>query len=249
MPREILGIVPARGGSKSIKKKNIAPLGGKPLVYYILNSMNTSRYITRTVVSTEDSEIAEVCRECGADVPFERPIELAQDDTPTTPVLEHAIQWLAENEDYHPDIVAQLRPTSPVRPPNCVDRAVQLLLDNPDADSVRGVVTSGQNPFKMWRIQPDGFMQPLGTELGIPNEPYNQPRQALPDVYWQTGYVDAAWADTLLVKNSMTGDTILPLVIEASEWVDIDSQDDWHRAERMLESGEIQWDDLGFNID
>lgn len=79
-------------------------------------------------------------------------------------------------------------------------------------------------------------------------EPYNMPRQALPDVYWQTGYVDAAWSDTILSKYSMTGDRILPLVIDPSEWIDIDTPDDWRRAERLLENGEITFSDLGFTI-
>jgi N-acylneuraminate cytidylyltransferase len=122
------------------------------------------------------------------------------------------------------------------------------LVEHPDADAVRTVCVPFQNPFKMWRIGTDGFMQPLGTELGISHEPYNQPRQALPEVYWQTGYIDAAWTDTILHKNSMTGDYILPLVIDPSEWVDIDSPDDWARAERLISSGEITLEDLGFSI-
>lgn len=89
-------------------------------------------------------------------------------------------------------------------------------------------------------------MQPIiASEFA---EPYNLPRQALPEVYWQTGYVDAAWADTITKKNSMTGDRILPLVIGAEEWIDIDSADDWRRAERLLESGEIILGDLGFEL-
>ena len=98
----------------------------------------------------------------------------------------------------------------------------------------------------MWRIDPNGIMQPL-MQTDFP-EPYNMPRQALPEVYWQTGYVDAAWSDTILNKNSMTGDRILPLVIDPSEWIDIDSPDDWRRAERLLESGEITFEELGFRI-
>ena len=89
-------------------------------------------------------------------------------------------------------------------------------------------------------------MQPL-VQTGF-HEAYNMPRQALPEVYWQTGYVDAARAATLLEKNSMTGERILPLVIDSSEWIDIDSPDDWRRAERMLESGEVSFRDLGFDV-
>ena len=122
------------------------------------------------------------------------------------------------------------------------------MIEHPDADAVRTVCVPFQNPFKMWRIGSDGFMQPLGTQLGVSREPYNQPRQALPEIFWQTGYVDAAWSDTIMEKKSMTGDYILPLIIDASEWVDIDSHDDWVRAERLISSKEITLKDLGFSI-
>jgi len=148
-----------------------------------------------------------------------------------------------------------LRPTSPFRSTRHIDGAVHILATHLGADSVRTVCIPFQNPFKMWRIGPDGFMQPLipfveGAHIGVPQhvEPYNLPRQALPEVYWQTGYIDAAWADTILTKDSMTGERILPLVIDPSEWIDIDSPDDWRRAERLLESGEITFGDLGFDI-
>jgi N-acylneuraminate cytidylyltransferase len=98
----------------------------------------------------------------------------------------------------------------------------------------------------MWRINAEGLMQPL-METDF-SEPYNQPRQLLPEVYWQTGYVDAAWSETIHKQESMTGRRILPLIIDPSEWIDIDSPDDWHRAERMLESGEISLDELGFEV-
>ncbi len=246
---EVLALIPARGGSKSIPRKNIVDFGGHPLIAYSIAAGRAAETVTRVIVSTDDDEIAEISRRYGAETPFLRPAEHAGDHTPDLPVFLHALSWLRDNQGYQPDIVVQLRPTSPFRKVRHIDQAVYRLIEQPEADAVRTVCVPFQNPIKMWRIRPDGFMQPLGTELGISKEPYNQPRQALPDVYWQTGYVDAAWADTLLVKNSMTGDTILPLIIEASEWVDIDSRDDWHRAERMLASGEIQWDDLGFNID
>jgi N-acylneuraminate cytidylyltransferase len=120
------------------------------------------------------------------------------------------------------------------------------LIKHPEADAVRTVCVPFQNPYKMWRIDPEGYMRPLmETEF---EEPYNMPRQALPDVYWQTGYVDAAWAATITQKESMTGDLILPLIIDPSEWVDIDSPADWQRAERLITGGEITLDDLGFEI-
>ncbi len=245
---EVLALIPARGGSKSIPRKNIIDFAGFPLIAYSIAAGLAAETVTRVIVSTDDAEIAEISRRYGAETPFIRPVEHSQDNTPDLPVFRHALEWLAEHEGYCPDILVQLRPTSPFRRVRHIDEAVYRLIERPDADAVRTVCVPFQNPFKMWRIGSDGSMQPLGIELGIPVEPYNQPRQALPEVYWQTGYVDAAWADTILTKNSMTGGAILPLVIDSSEWVDIDSPDDWKRAERLIESGEITLDDLGFGI-
>ena len=147
MVTEVLAIVPARGGSKSIPRKNIRSFAGHPLIAYSIAAGLKAQIVTRVIISTDDEEIARVARRYGAETPFLRPPELAQDQTTDLPVFQHALQWLAENEGYHPDIVVQLRPTSPIRPPDCVDRAVKILMDFPETDSVRGVVPSGQNPY------------------------------------------------------------------------------------------------------
>jgi N-acylneuraminate cytidylyltransferase len=244
---EVLAIIPARGGSKSIPRKNIRPFAGHPLIAYSIAAARAAETVTRVIVSTDDEEIAAVARRYGAETPFLRPVEFSQDNTPDLPVFQHALQWLDEHEAYRPEILVQLRPTSPFRRVAHIDAAVYRLIERPEADSVRTVCIPFQNPFKMWRIDPYGYMEPLIQFHGA-DEPYNMPRQALPEVYWQTGYVDAAWSDTILTKNSMTGDRILPLVIDPSEWIDIDSPDDWRRAERMLESGEVSAEELGFEI-
>lgn len=246
-PTEVLAIIPARGGSKSIPRKNIRLLHQHPLIAYSIAASLAAETVTRTIVSTDDEEIAAVARQYGGETPFLRPPEFSQDQTPDLPVFQHTLAWLAEQEDYHPEILVQLRPTSPFRRVWHIDQAVYRLLEHPAADAVRTVCTPFQNPFKMWLIGADGLLQPLMQMPGMP-EPYNMPRQALPDVYWQTGYVDALWADTILSKKSMTGSRILPLVINPEEWIDIDSPDDWRRAERLLESGEITFEELGFSL-
>jgi len=243
---EVLALIPARGGSKSIPRKNILEFAGYPLIAYSIASALAAETVTRVVVSTDDDEISRISRRYGAETPFTRPEEHSRDETPDLPVFIHALEWLRDNEDYQPEIIVQLRPTSPLRRVQHIDEAVYRLLERPGADSVRTVCVPFQNPFKMWRIGSNGYLSPL-VDTPYP-EAYNMPRQALPQVYWQTGYVDAAWADTILTKNSMTGNHILPLVIDPSEWIDIDSTDDWRRAERMLETGEVTFDDLGFKI-
>jgi N-acylneuraminate cytidylyltransferase len=258
MNNHVLALIPARGGSKSIPHKNIRLLAGYPLIAYSIASGLSAERVDRVIVSTDDEEIATVARNFGAEVPFLRPVQHAQDNTPDLPVFQHALRWLSENEGYHPSIVVQLRPTSPFRRVKHIDQAIHQLVQRPDADSVRTVCVPFQNPFKMWRISSEGFMQPLiGSLQAIDidekldseqTELYNLPRQSLPEVYWQTGYVDAAWTETIVQKNSMTGSRILPLIMDPSEWIDIDTLDDWRRAERLLENGELTLKELGFSF-
>lgn len=230
---EVLALIPARGGSKSIPRKNIKPFLGYPLLAYSIAAGLQAETVTRVVVSTDDEEIAAVARAYGAEVPFLRPAHLAQDATPDLPVFVHALRWLAEREGFRPEVVVQLRPTTPVRPPGMVDEAVRLLLSRPEADSLRGVVPSGQNPYKMWRIAPDGTLRPLLTLEGVA-EPYNAPRQSLPPTYWQTGHIDAIRTRTILEKGSMSGQVILPLVLDPAYTVDLDTPLDWLRAESLV---------------
>ncbi len=237
---EVLAIIPARGGSKGIPRKNIRPFAGYPLIAWSIAAARQAQSVTRLIVSTDDAEIAAVAREYGAEVPFLRPAELAQDQTPDWPVFEHALRWLAEHEGYRPEIVVQLRPTSPIRPPWCVDEAVRILAEHEDADCVRGVVPAGQNPFKMWRIDPEsGRMLPLLSLPGV-DEPYNAPRQILPPVFWQTGHIDAIRVRTILEKRSMTGEVIYPLLLDARYTVDIDTPADWERYEQVVRRGDLE---------
>jgi YrbI family 3-deoxy-D-manno-octulosonate 8-phosphate phosphatase len=235
----ILALIPARGGSKSIPRKNIRPFAGHPLLSYSIAAGMQAKSVTRVIVSTDDDEIAAIANQYGAETPFLRPEELAQDNTTDLPVFLHALDWLLDHEGYQPEIVVQLRPTSPIRPPALVDEAVQLLVDNPEADSVRGVVSSGQNPYKMWHINDQGRMEPL-LKLADISEPYNAPRQALPPTYWQTGHIDAIRVAALRQKNSLSGDIILPLVIDPAYMVDIDSERDWQRAEWLIADNRLE---------
>ena len=230
---EVLAIIPARGGSKGIPRKNIRPFAGYPLISYSIAAGLQAKTVTRTIVSTDDEEIALIARNFGAETPFMRPVELAQDQTTDLPVFQHALEWLALHEDYHPQVVVQLRPTSPVRPVDCVDRAIDMLLAHPEADSIRGVIPSGQTPYKMWKITSQGSMTPI-LALDDVKEPYNAPRQMLPQTYWQTGHIDAIRITSILQKNSLSGDVVLPLLIDPRYTVDIDNLNDWQRAEWLV---------------
>lgn len=237
---EVLAIVQARGGSKGLPRKNLRLLRGHPLVAYSIASGLASKGVTRVIMSTDDEEIAEVARQYGAEVPFMRPAELAADDTPDFPLFEHAIDWLARQENYRPQMIVQLRPTTPLRPRGMIDEAIEILAQHPSVDCVRGVTVPKQTPYKMWRDGADGAILPLmDTEFA---EPYNMPRQKLPAAYWQTGHVDVIRTSTITDKHSLTGQHVRPIMIDGSYCVDIDTLVDFDLAERAIEQKHLDID-------
>jgi YrbI family 3-deoxy-D-manno-octulosonate 8-phosphate phosphatase len=234
---EVLALVLARGGSKGIPRKNIREFAGHPLVAYSIAAGLEAESVTRLIVSTDDPEIAEVACRCGAEVPFTRPVAFATDDAPDLTAVQHALEWLEINQSYRPEIVVQLRPTSPLRPPGLIDAAVVKLRATPQAECVRGVTAAKQTPYKMWRTQANGLLEPLLS--GEFHESYNMPRQQLPTIYWQTGHVDAFRYETIAAKKSLSGDHIAPLLIEPSYCVDLDTEADWLHAEWLVSQGNL----------
>jgi CMP-N-acetylneuraminic acid synthetase len=207
---EILALIPARGGSKGVPRKNVVPLAGKPLIAYSIEQARAAREITRVIVSTDDEEIARVAREHGAEIPFMRPTEFAGDLSPDIDVFRHALVWLRDHQSYVPDLVVHLRPTGPVRRVEVIDEAIEQMLAHPEADSLRSISLPIQTPYKMWRIE-EGYLRPLVIVDGLV-ESYCMPRQLLPPVYWQNGYVDIVRARTVLELDLMCGHTILPFI-------------------------------------
>ena len=202
MTDKVLALIPARGGSKGIPRKNVMIIGGKPLIAHSIEQALSSRCVTRTIVSTDDAEIAQVAKQWGAEVPFIRPAEYAQDLSPDIDVFRHALLWLQEQEGYSPDLVVHLRPTGPVRRVELIDQVIDLLDSHPDVDAVRSVSLAIQSPYKMWRILPSGEMEPVLCQSGVPDS-QSLPRQQLPLIYWQNGYVDVIRPRAVLEKNSM----------------------------------------------
>ena len=233
----VLALIPARGGSKSVPRKNVRQLAGHPLVAFSIAAALDARGVGRVLVSTDDEEIARIARAYGAEVPFLRPGELAGDETLDLPVVVHALEWLRENEGFQPEIIVQLRPTSPLRPKDLVDRGIEVLASNPDGDSARAVIPAGQNPFKMWRPADGGRIVPL--LLDGYHEPYNMPRQRLPAVLWQTGHLDVIRLETILRKRSLTGERVYPIPVDPDCAVDIDRARDFERAEDLLREGRL----------
>jgi len=228
---EICAIIPARGGSKGIPRKNLTILKGLPLIVHSIRHGLESMLINRVIVSTDDMEISDVALKYGAEVPFIRPSEYAQDSTPDYPVFRHALEWLEVNANYMPDLIVQLRATSPIRPNGMIDDAIKSFIEDKDADSLRAVCLTSITPYKMWRIENDLLLPLLKWHKP---EPYNTVRQLLPNVYWQTGVLDIFWRKTVFDLNSLTGNKILPYVVDEKMAVDIDNEIDISIAEEIL---------------
>lgn len=220
-----LAVVPVRGGSRSILRRSIRPLCEVPLLAYSIEAGLKARLVDRVIVSTDDEEIADTARTWGADVPFLRPAAIAEDDTSDLPILQHVVGWMEANAGSIPAIVVQLRPTSPLRPPDCVDAAIELLRCDETVDCVRGVVQAAQNPYEMWRLGTDGTLMPL-----VAAEACRQASQA----FWHEGHVDAIRTHVIRERASISGERIRALVIDAAYATAIDTEADWQRTEWML---------------
>ena len=229
---EVVAIIPARGGSKGIKRKNLIPFNGKPLVAHSIRHALEACLVNRVIVSTDDEEIRAVALQYGAEAPFLRPAELAGDQVLDLPVFEHALRYLAQQEGYRPDLVLHLRPTAPHRDPAWIDEAIRLLAEAPDADSVRSVSQPDKHPYRMFEIDGAGYLEPI-----MKHEhplPYLLRRQDLPTVYYYNCVIDVTRAQTILGKHSMTGDRILPYIMDPDEVIDIDSMRDLRVAEALF---------------
>ncbi len=225
----VLGVVPARGGSKGIPRKNIAPLLGKPLLAYTAEAALAARRLSRVILSTDDEEIAEVGRRCGLEVPFMRPPELARDDTPTIPVLQHAVRWLeVAGEAY--DAILTLQPTNPLRLSEDIDGAIDLL-ERTGADSVISFVEVGDNhPARMKVITTEGrVLDPPFAE-----ESEGQPRQQLAKLYLRAGLIYLTRRSVLMEQSSLKGrDCRAWLVPQERAW-GIDTSFDFFVVEQLL---------------
>jgi len=228
----VLAIVPARGGSSRIPDKNIKELGGKPLIAYTFEESKKSKYIDRTILISDSEKIAAIAKQYGVEWPFRESEKLADGTSPDFDFFLYTLEWLKKNENYTPDIVVQLRPTSPLRTVTEIDEAIELLAAHPEVDSVRTVAEPEQSPYKMYKIGESGFLEPLLTIPGVP-ESFNLPGQKLPKAYKHVGYVDVMWRRTIVEKKKMTGDKILPLVLPHAE-SGINTPEDWEYYEFLL---------------
>ena len=231
---KVLGVVGARSGSRNIPHKNIRPLLGKPLLAWIIEAAKASTYVTRLVISTDSPEYAEIAKKYGAEAPFLRPKELAADTVPDFDYLYHAATWLRDNEGWEADIILRLPPTTPLCRTESIDACIQLLLDDPNADSSRTVTVATKHPYKLWRATEAGYIEPfLSEELTGFKDAHNMPRQAFPMAYQHVDVIALRW-NTLVEKKAMAGEKIAYHAIPKSEAIDIDSEIDFFIAEQLL---------------
>jgi CMP-N-acetylneuraminic acid synthetase len=225
----VLGVVTARGGSKGIPRKNLRELAGKPLLAYTAEAALGARLLTDVVLSTDDDELATLGRRYGLQVPFRRPEELARDETPSLPVVQHAMHWMEEHGQFY-DAVCLLQPTTPLRQSNHIDACIELLQEH-QADSVITVlpVPAKYNPYWVFIPDEDECLRLTTGEVDpIPR------RQELPLAFHREGSVYVTRRDVLMTQNSLYGQRLFGYRLEPDSCVNIDSLSDWNRAAEML---------------
>jgi CMP-N,N'-diacetyllegionaminic acid synthase len=230
-----VALVPARSGSERVPNKNIRPLAGHPLLAYAIETARRSDCFERVVVSADSEEIAAVARWYGADVPFLRPPEYATSTSPD-------IEWLAytlEHLEKCYDLFALIRATNPFRGPDVVRRGLAQLVATPEADSIRAVELVKQHPGKMWLVSDDGrTILPLLDQSELDVAWHAGQYQALPEVYVQNSALEIAWTRVVTETGTREGKVLAPFLTQGLEGFNVDDEDDWERAERLVASGQ-----------
>lgn len=228
---QVIALIPARAGSKRVPNKNIRLLGGKPLIAYTIEAALRSKNIDRIIVSTDSKKIASVAKEFGAEVPFLRPAKIAKSHSTEYEFHRHALDWLKAEENFVPDYLVNLYPTSPFRTTDSIESAVDCILKDKRADTLRSVIKCSEHPYKMW-VKRSHYMKAL-----IPTKSRNTQTQAyhlLPEVFIQNASIYIVKSSVVLKYKSTIGDRILPFVMSEEESVDINRPIDFEMAELLL---------------
>jgi CMP-N-acetylneuraminic acid synthetase len=225
----VIGVIPARGGSKGVPRKNIRLLAGKPLLAYTAEAALASRRLSRVILSTDDEEIARIGRELGLETPFLRPATLARDETPMLPVVQHAVRFIEESGERF-DAVCLLQPTNPLRTAGDIDACIRLLDDRRcDAVVTMLAVPAEFNPHWVYFPDDEGWLRlSTGEPAPIPR------RQELPPAFHREGSVYVTRRDVLMEQNSFYGSRLLGYAMDADRSVNIDDHEDWERAEKLI---------------
>ena len=230
---KILALIPARGGSQGVPRKNIVPLGGHPLIVYSIAAAKLSKYINRIIVTTDDIKIADISRKFGAGVPFLRPKKISENNSLDIEFFKHALNWLKKHENYCPDLIVHLRPTTPLRDVRVIDAAIQALLKDKVATSLRSVeLLKRESPYKVLKKRNEYCVFFGNEDFGKNEEYYNYPRQKLPVVYRPNGYVDIIIPKVIFKTNKLHGKYIRAFV--TGNVADIDSVEDLKNAKKLF---------------
>ena len=226
-----VAIIPARSGSKGLINKNIAPLGGFPLIAYSIVAAKLTPDIERVIVSTDSEQYAEVALSFGAEVPFIRPISISTDSSTDFEFMIHAIDWLEENDGDTPEYWVHLRPTTPFRDPKIIQAAIELLLNCDSATALRSAHKCSESPFKWFRQSEEGFLMALTSE-NTDLDHFNSPRQIFPEVFIPDGYVDIVRRSFLKTSGLLHGNKVLAFTSPVC--TEIDSIEELKRLEFEL---------------
>ena len=229
--RTILGLIPARGGSKGLPRKNIRPLLGKPLVVWTIEQALASKYLDRVVVSTDDEEITDVAKRYGAEVPFLRPKKFATYGAKGIDVVLHAIRWMEEHSEYY-DLLVLLQPTSPLRTSEDIDRAIEQLFSK-KAQAVVSMCETEHHPYWSNTLPEDGCMRDF-----IRVDFVHKNRQELPVFYRLNGAIYLAYWNYLKVQASFFGNETFAYIMPQERSMDIDSEMDLEFAELAMRKGQ-----------
>jgi N-acylneuraminate cytidylyltransferase/CMP-N,N'-diacetyllegionaminic acid synthase len=227
---EILTIIPARGGSKGIPKKNIVDLAGKPLIAWVIEAARNAHSLSRLIVDTDLEEIAAVARQWGAETPYLRPAEYARDDTPTIATLQHALRWLEEHEGYVPDYLMCLQAVTPFLTAADIDGAAALALEK-QAEAVVSVAPLKHPPQWLKKVDDDQRMHDY-----FPDQPFVSRRQDVPPAYELNGAIYIARPRLLLEQGTWYTDQTYAYVMKNEVWVDIDTPFDLQLADVVMQN-------------
>jgi len=234
----IVALIPARAGSKRIPDKNIRHLAGHPLIAYTIAAALQSKIFSAVLVSTDSQLYADIAKYYGAEVPYLRPPELAGDLSPDIEWVEHSLHRL-RREGLEFDCFSILRPTSPFRLPETIQRAWHAFKEEKGVDSLRAVEICRQHPGKMWIVR-GTRMTPL-LPLGPPRQPwYSSQYQSLPEVYVQNASLEIAWSRVVFESRTIAGYVLMPLFTKDYEGFDLNSDYDWNIAEELVRSGQAR---------
>lgn len=225
--KTILGLIPARGGSKSLPRKNIRPLLGKPLIAWTIEQALASKYLDGVIVSTDDEEIAEISKKYGAEVPFMRPKELATDETKGIDVVLHAVDWIEINNKPY-NLLMLLQPTSPLRTYEDIDKAIKLLFSK-KAQAVVSVCEAEHHPYWSNILPQDGCMRDF-----IKAEIMNKNRQELPVFYRLNGAIYLAYGGYLKEQKNFLGKKTFAYIMQQEKSIDIDNKVDFKFTEILM---------------